>query len=132
MPDWIAKEERRSRRRDIVMTVLSAILATAGLVVVGFGEIAIGGLAALFFGGCTLIGFMQIAGPDTLAGQRYLLAGSVLMGAGSLALLLLVLNGMDTGHRSRGTMIIASALGTLLFGIGGPFAYVLNRRRRRR
>ncbi|WP_420113278.1 hypothetical protein [Pseudactinotalea sp.] len=132
MPDWIAKEERRSRRRDMVMTVLSAIFVVAGLVVIGFGEIAIGGLAALFFGGCTLIGFMQLAGPHTQAGQRLLLAGSLLMGAGSLALLLLVLDGMDTGHRARGTMIVASAIGTVLFGLGGPFAYVLNRRRRRR
>lgn len=132
MADWISQERRRSRRRDIVMTVLSGILAAAGIVVMVAGELAIGGLGAAFFGGCTVIGLMQLVGTDSRAGQRYLLAGSLLMGAGSLGLLVLVLGGMDTGHRSRGTMIVASAIGTLLFGLGGPFAYVRARRRRRR
>ncbi|MGO1543534.1 MAG: hypothetical protein ACTHXA_04245 [Gulosibacter sp.] len=116
-----AHAKRKHRRKWLLIILISLVFVILGAFIWLDGDTGTGLIAMLFFGGGVIVGVAELAGSQSRIFGILMSIGALGLGAASTYIFLTGLAGEDlsSSTRSHTTMMIASGLGTLLFGLGG-------------
>lgn len=123
----IADAVRKQRRDGIRLIAVSSVFVVIGAVVMlGLGH-PIGLLCLLFFGGCLLIGIMQVVGEERVAGRILLVIAASIAAVGCAIAVILESMGVRVigGWRaSPGFVIPVMAISAVFYFVGAVVALV--------
>lgn len=125
-----AEADRRRRRQGTALIIVSAVFVLISVFCLFIGALVLIGLVGLmFFGGCLLAGILMRGDPDS----QTTLVLSLLLGLGcALLFTFTLLSALRFGlFGAQLATLAVSAIGFVLFGIGGVVALVWRRRQRR-